>query len=617
MSSQGWSADTYLEGAPDKKKRSGSILMRLVVAAGLALALVFHGGNGQYFPLEYKWLGLALMAGGMLIAAGVHLWRSQGFKSDVVDYGALLFFAWAVASWFWSADPIGGVDTLMKLLLLFIVFVILRRYNDVILDRVIIGTVAGSAMLSMLIERGGIAAFGGYFNQNYQTEMLLATLPFMLYFHRIFGRPGLKWLSWGLGGLTVVYLLLLNQSKIEFVVIPAMLSSALLVMAWRKSWAISVTVGVAAVILFFALGWLGWESGFAGLTGAVKTSLLPRVEITTNTLLLWLERPLLGIGVGSFTAVYPLFQTAHRDLLPFDTGQGMLTGQNIILAQAHNDWAQLLAVFGLVGLLILLLTFFIAWRRGMIVLRDQPIVQAGGLLVVGICANALIDFPLQNAATALLAAIGFAWLLRVESAVQEGAGGLRASVPMRLVAILVALLAALPLFWGERLALAHVTFTQGVQNHYVRAEQAYRLYRQAESLYPPFIQFRAQIYMALQVWEEVAKARQPESEHDRAFAISLSTGPQTVVLMPRLAHLYNTGQYTGEEVERWRKLVTKNAPDVPQVWLQESLFELRNGNPEGVVAALARFERLEANPNTYTVSLVQNIRQEAAALRKP
>jgi len=557
-----------------------------------------------------------LMAAGLLMVAGLRLWRGQGHKPDVVDYGVLLFFAWAVASWFWSADPIGGVDTLMKLLLLFIVFLVLRRDDDVTLHRVIIGTVAVSAILSMLLERGGIAAFGGYFNQNYQTEMLLASLPFILYLHRIFERPGLKWLAWGLGGLTVAYLLLLNQSKIEFVVLPAMLFSALLVMAWRKSWLLSMAVGVAAVVLFSALGWLGWENGFAGLTGAVKTSLLPRIEITTNSLLIWLEQPLLGIGVGSFTAMYPLFQTAHRDLLPFDTGQGMLTGQNIILAQAHNDWVQLLAVFGLVGLVIVLLTFFIAWRRGMIVLRDQPVAQAGGLLVVGICANALIDFPLQNAATALLAAVGFAWLFRVAPVGEEGVSA-KTSLPMRLAAIPVALLAALPLFWGERLALAHVTFTQGVQNHYVRAEQAYRLYRQAESLYPPSLNFRAQVYMALQVWDEVAKSRQSESEHDRAFAISLSTGPQIVVLMPRLVHLYNIGQYTGEEVERWRKLVTKNAPDVSQVWLQESLFELRNGNPDGVAAALARFERLQPNPDPYIVSLVQNIRQEAAALRKP
>ncbi len=540
--------------------------------------------------------------------------RRDELRFDGVDAGLALLVAWAGLSLAWSPDRLGGIDTVVKFALLGAIFVAVRHARDGALDKLIAASVILAALLSMLMERTGMVAFGGYFNQNYQTEMLMLAVPFMALAHHVFERPVLRWPGWILAGLTVLYLLVLNASKMEFVALPAMGFTVLLVLAWRKARWLAAGVVLLALAVFALLAWLGWESGFAGLTGAVNTSLLPRIELTLNTLLIWLEHPLWGTGAGGFTATYPLFQTAHRDILPFDTGSGMLTQQAIILAQAHNDIAQFLAVFGLVGVAIVLFGVVRAWRQKSFDLQ-VPLARMGGLVVVGALANALIDFPFQNAASALLAVIGCAWLLRPPVAAESATAAdpspsLLRTLPLLLCAGLVVASA----FWGWRLYQGHVAFNAGAKSHYADPETSFGYMVKAIRMYPPSVNFRLQAYMSLVFWEDRTGSRQPAHLHEEAFAVSLSAGPQAIALLPRLQYLYNRGRYDGEEVERWRAHLRKNAPDVANVWLQEALFELRNGNAEAVADALARYERLAPNPVPYVVSLIANIRQEAGAL---
>lgn len=117
-----------------------------------------------------------------------------------------------------------------------------------------------------------------------------------------------------------------------------------------------------------------------------------RVELTRDTLKLAADRPVWGWGVGSYGLVFHLYQGDYlRDK------SGAVTTR---VLHAHNDWAQVAAETGAVGLLLL------AIPAGLLLLRavrhGGTLVRwgAGGLLLV--LAYALVDFPLHCPAVLLL-----------------------------------------------------------------------------------------------------------------------------------------------------------------------------------------------------------------------
>ncbi len=104
------------------------------------------------------------------------------------------------------------------------------------------------------------------------------------------------------------------------------------------------------------------------------------------------EHPLLGTGLGAFSAVY----TRH------DTGSGMYR-----LEQAHNDYLQILTDGGVVGALLALAFVVVLFRQGFRRLQSRDKFRRGVALgaLTG-CAGALVhsafDFTLHTTANALL-----------------------------------------------------------------------------------------------------------------------------------------------------------------------------------------------------------------------
>jgi O-antigen ligase len=107
------------------------------------------------------------------------------------------------------------------------------------------------------------------------------------------------------------------------------------------------------------------------------------------------EFPLFGIGLGSFGAVYPSFETG----VALDYGR---------LSHAHNDYLEYLAELGLIGgilliggLLFVAINSFLVWRE-----RRHPEVKGlamGGIIaVVAILIHGLTDFNLHIPANMLL-----------------------------------------------------------------------------------------------------------------------------------------------------------------------------------------------------------------------
>jgi O-antigen ligase len=148
-----------------------------------------------------------------------------------------------------------------------------------------------------------------------------------------------------------------------------------------------------AALFVFAL-YSGGEQSLTRLVGTVNAD-----DPTTGRAHFWKgaveiikDHPLLGVGLGAFSAAYPRY----------DTGAGAYR-----LEQAHNDYLQILSDGGIVGALLALVFVAALFRQGFRRLQTHDKFRRGVALgaLTG-CAGALVhsafDFTLHTTANGLL-----------------------------------------------------------------------------------------------------------------------------------------------------------------------------------------------------------------------
>lgn len=135
-----------------------------------------------------------------------------------------------------------------------------------------------------------------------------------------------------------------------------------------------------------------WSRTVQQAQGVIQGSESLRLNFTKDTLQIALKRPVWGWGVGSFARV---FATFHGDYLRDKAGKPTAR-----LLRAHNDWAQMWAELGLVGLLVLIVPVVVrlrsVWGDG------RPLYQWGAVGVVVLLGYAWVDFPFHNPAVLFL-----------------------------------------------------------------------------------------------------------------------------------------------------------------------------------------------------------------------
>lgn len=159
--------------------------------------------------------------------------------------------------------------------------------------------------------------------------------------------------------------------------------------------AVKIAIGFAMVLAVF-LGslYFGGEESLSRLVGSVNTDdpTTGRAHFWQGTIEIIKDHPLIGTGLGAFSAVYPRYDTANGDYR---------------LEQAHNDYLQILsdagAVGGTLGIIFIVALFRSALRR----MQTHDKVRRGiALGALAGCAGALVhsffDFTLHTTANALL-----------------------------------------------------------------------------------------------------------------------------------------------------------------------------------------------------------------------
>jgi O-antigen ligase len=175
------------------------------------------------------------------------------------------------------------------------------------------------------------------------------------------------------------------------------LLAGLLIMR-RKNWKAALAFGAFVVIALGLLAWLGGGElleRIASIQSETRTELSggKRLTIDQDSLRMFLQKPVLGWGLGVFPDIYP---------------QSSTLATNLQVGMAHNDYLQLLVEMGVLGFgtaLWFLLTLF---RSAVGKLKPWPpdtnsaLILAAMLGVTGILVHSFLDFNLQIPGNAAL-----------------------------------------------------------------------------------------------------------------------------------------------------------------------------------------------------------------------
>ena len=324
--------------------------MKWLAGGVVILACAFFdwhsGGTGKWFPV-------CLLAGLLLVRREWSLTRAHE--------AGLLLFLWAGSSILWSEDWRQGLHQWGLSLALLVVFLRAGELEK-LLPWLVTGAVAAVLATLAFVEHAG---FG---NPAFLVEFLLIAAPFLA----LTGRYGIA-----VAVIAVSWLLVFNRQDIVLMAIPV-LALAGAPEGWRRYvfWAL-VLSGLCAVVLIEPL----------------QVSALYRLELAVNSLTLWLQAPWFGHGFGSFNAAYPAVQESVLIL-------NLMDSPAMVAGSAHNEPVQLLVELGLIGFLIAL---YLVWQ--VLPPWKTPLHRACAWSLVMAGALSLVQFPLQNPATALLVAL--------------------------------------------------------------------------------------------------------------------------------------------------------------------------------------------------------------------
>jgi hypothetical protein len=503
----------------------------------LAAALLLYG-FGSVETL--RWLAVY---GGFALAAGVFAYNCK-IRLRRADIALLALFCWGVLSLFWSNDPRTGIYSLINGAALIGVYFLARYGERVIPWAVFLSVIAAIVLLMMQPQWNG-----GFGNPNFSTEFLLLSSPFVLWW-------ALDRKEWGLLSVPVLILvvagLFIIPSKIEYAVCFAL---AVFTVWWAISnrchkeawWLIICIVGGMAAILSFT---------------DMPVSIMARAEIGLNTLALWSESPIWGHGMGAFGFGYDRVREFH---LGFIDSWAVLGAAKFVGA-AHNEYLQLLADLGIIGLgLFGAFVWFLIQDTSPLNGRES-VDRVFSLVVLLIAAIlALIGFPMQNPWTAVLIAIAAGTATRGGKVVFS-----TRAAPVGYAAVCLAIglgvIGVKSVKAQHELAVFRVAAGQDTLLAFRKNLAAYEIF--------PLDRY-ARMHLALTLAAVTADYKDrlklsPEAA-DKVYDISrTAAGYMPAVLIARGQYLVNSQRYDEPELEAVLDRLKEYSANIPEAWLLDA-----------------------------------------------
>ncbi len=210
---------------------------------------------------------------------------------------------------------------------------------------------AGEQKVYGLVDIGGTSFFGPYVNPNHFAGLMEMLIPVAALYiaersAERSGRPSIVALAWiVLAAAIAVASLLLSGSRGGLLALAAEMVIALALAARARQQIVRPGLGVAAAATVLAgallFAWVdpGWVSKRLALVaevgGPAWTELADfRKSMAVDSLRMWRDHPVLGVGLGNFETAYPHYQSYPSDLW---------------MDYAHDDYVEAFAETGLIG----------------------------------------------------------------------------------------------------------------------------------------------------------------------------------------------------------------------------------------------------------------------------
>jgi O-antigen ligase len=271
----------------------------------------------------------------------------------------------------------------------------LSIYGGLLSIFAIIQRLQGNGRIYWLRTSSTPTFFGPYANKNHYAGLLEMLIPFALLGAVRSGAQKSQRMLFAFLASSMIASVFLSGSRtgiavvmFEIVVFAAVI---LPVSVFRRRGLVFFLIIAAC-----ALAFVTWVAGNAWLNQAASlrdpttdASVVNRWELTTDSLVLVKQKPILGWGLGTFPTVYPQVKSWYGDTL---------------VNAAHDDYLQLLVETGAVGLTIMLIFVSLVLRAGMKHFARAPngVTSAALLGCCGLLLHSFTDFNLHVPANAAM-----------------------------------------------------------------------------------------------------------------------------------------------------------------------------------------------------------------------
>ena len=400
----------------------GAVLPWAWVALGLVAALalfLWALGSVQQGTLKLVWsplyipLALFFLLGVAQYAARLTLDRSETRQALVLLVADLAFFFLAVQLFAGAGSkslPVFGLAVLV--------------FAGSMGLFAILQFASGTHRIYGVVETPG-DLFGPYVNPDHFAGLMEMLIPVaVLYIAGRRARSSLEASVWRVIAITLALAsLLLSGSRGGLLALSAEILIATIALrrtgagtTEKRRFAMAAAITLFAGVMLFAYvdpGQVAKKLGSVAYVNSTWTNWAgDRKNMTLDSLRMWRDHPILGVGLGDFETAYPRYQSFPTD---------------VWIDHAHNDYAEAVAETGLVGALLILsaLALFLrlAFRDWGQPLRSQRSwIRLGAAIgCCGLLVHSFLDFNLHIPANAAWFAVlaGIATTARASEATQD------------------------------------------------------------------------------------------------------------------------------------------------------------------------------------------------------
>jgi len=251
------------------------------------------------------------------------------------------------------------------------------------------------------LEQGGFI-YGPYVNHNHYAGLMEMLTPFPLVLAATRFTDGSRKIAVaGIAALMAASIFLAgSRGGMTAFMAQMVLLGVLLARKREGNWKQPLMLGAFLAMVIAFLLWMGNNElthRLISIHSETREEINGGVRLTIDRdgLRMWMQRPFLGWGLGTFPVVYPQFRSFYT---------------NMFVNQAHNDYLQLLVETGLAGFSIAVWFLVLVFRQAAGKLRNNDWTEnaSGALTVaallgcVGILVHSFLDFNLQIPANAAL-----------------------------------------------------------------------------------------------------------------------------------------------------------------------------------------------------------------------